>query len=86
MVVLRPARARLQPGWVAVDALPWGDIGKITGLSGTGMLALVVVGFLKGWIWPAFAVNDIRKQRDEAMKQNELLSRALSRCLKREAQ
>jgi hypothetical protein len=70
-----------------VDQLPWGDIGKITGLSGTGMLALVVVGFLKGWIWPAFAVRDILKQRDDLARHNDRLVSALSRCLRnREAE
>ncbi len=65
-------------------ALSW--IRHISELSGPGVLALLVVGFLRGWIWPSFAVADVRQQRDALLKQNERLSTALSRCLsKRDA-
>ena len=69
------------------DPSVWASIGKIASLSGTGMLALVVVGFLKGWIWPGFAVQDMIRQRDALLRQNERLAAALARCLKtREAE
>ena len=64
-----------------MDAAAWTWIERLSSLSGSGMLALVVVGFLKGWIWPSFAVADMRRQRDALLKQNERLSAALARCL-----
>ncbi len=70
-----------------MDQLPWADIGKVTSLSAPGLLALIVVAFLKGWIWPAFAVRDILKQRDDLARHNDRLVSALSRCLRnREAE
>ena len=44
------------------QAAAWFD--ALSNLSATAILGLVVLGFVKGWIYPAHVVNEIVKSRD----------------------